>query len=176
MKKIIIPVLLICSLLFTGDLLHAQLTAKKNDSTTAAQRRRIIEGYSAEFYAGNRLENATPANVLKWATELNTELGKSWAKLSKITPRNSKETTTKKNIQDAKNLCAQIIAKGNKLSTTDAKKHDRFLFNTMSFMLNECLEANPGSECCFSGHSPSHGYGGLWYMANCFVARFPDIN
>lgn len=177
MKKFLICTLFFCIFLLSGDMLFAQLASKKSDSANAVQRRRIIEGYSAEFYAGNRIENATPANVLKWAKEALSKMEPLVPKLEKIKATNPGKPST-----DVLKLLAQVShlkeinAKGARLKAADAKKYDRLLFDGIAMMLDECLEANPGSECCFSGHNSASGYGGMWSMMNCFVARFPGIN
>lgn len=174
MKKKIISALLISSMFFTGTILSAQLTNKESDPKEV-QRRRIIEGYSAEFYAGNRLENATPANVLKWAKEALPKMEKLVPKLNKIKAADPGVKVDALRLLAQVNHLKEIKAKGGKLLAIDARRYDRLLFDGMAASINECLESNPGSECCFSGHNPSQGYGGLWAMANCFVARFPDL-
>ena len=176
MEKKIITALLISSMFFTGHILSAQLTSKESDPKEA-QRRKIIEGYSAEFYAGNRIENATPVNVLKWAKEALPKMEGLIPKLNKIKAANpgTKPSSDVLRLLAQVNHLKEIKAKGARLKAADAKKYDRLLFDGMAASINECLEANPGSECCFSGHNSSQGYGGMWAMANCFVARFPDL-
>lgn len=175
MKTKIISALLIFSMLFTTHRLSAQLTSKESDPKEA-QRRKIIESYSAEFYAGNRIEKATPANVWKWAKEALDKMEKLVPKLNKIKAANPTVKQDVLHILAQVNHLKEIRAKGVKLLAIDAKKYDRLLFDGMAASIDECLEANPGSECCFSGHNPSQGYGGLWAMANCLVARFPGLD
>lgn len=141
-----------------------------------AQRTSVVNGYAPEFYAGGRIEMATPANVVKWATELNRELEKLMPKLSKIKTTNAKEAKTKKLIEDARARCAQIIRKGQQLTTADARVHDKWFWNGMFSLVGDCLETNPGSECCFSCNGGGAGYSDFWCKANCFVWRFPSLD
>jgi predicted DNA-binding protein len=171
MKQLMMAALTTCAVLFSATLLNAQLTSGETKKKGS-----IVNGYSAEFYGGSRIEMATPVNVVKWATELNTELVKLSSKLSKIKTTNVKEAKTKKLIEDARILCVQIIRKGNSLSATDAKKHDKWFWNGMFSLVGECLETNPGSECCFSCTGGGAGYSDFWCKANCFVWRFPSLD
>jgi hypothetical protein len=164
MKRVLMAAFTVCTLLFSSTVLHAQARAS------------IVNGYAAEFYAGGRIEMATPANVVKWATALSKELDALSSKLAKIRTKNPREAKTKKLIEDARTLCKQIISKGQTLTAADAKKHDKWFWNGMFSLVGDCLETNPGSECCFSCNGGGAGYSDFWCKANCFVWRFPSLD
>jgi len=164
MKSRITAALFVCTFWFCLNELQAQ------------NRPSIVNGYAAEFYAGARIENVTPANVLKWATELNTELEKINTRLSRITPQSAKGKATKKLIIEAKALCLRIIGKGQTLSITDTKKHDRWFWDGMAQLVRDCIETNPGNECCFSCNGGGQGYQHFWCKANCFLAGFTELD
>jgi hypothetical protein len=155
---------------FTGCLILCSVTVLN------AQRRSVVNGYAAEFYAGGRIEMATPANVVKWATALSKELDALSSKLAKIKITTAKEAKTKKLIEDARARCAQIIRKGQQLTAADAKVHDKWFWNGMFSLVGDCLETNPGSECCFSCNGGGAGYSDFWCKANCFVWQFPSLD
>lgn len=118
----------------------------------------------------------TPQNVLAWAREFSPQIEKSLVKIQKISPATDADKKAKARFLKAATLAKEIIAKGTKLNVADAKKHDTWFRLALSESLDECLSQNPGSECCFAGEYQNQGWGGLWYRANCFTARFPDIN
>jgi hypothetical protein len=164
MKWRITAALFVCMFCSCFNVLHAQ------------DRSSIENGYAAEFYAGSRIENVTPANVLKWVTELNTELGKISARLKRINPPSEKGKATKKLIMDAKAQCLRIIKTGQALSIADARKHDRWFWDGMAQLVRDCPDTNPGSECCFSCNGGGQGYQHFWCKANCFLSGFTTGN
>jgi hypothetical protein len=118
----------------------------------------------------------TPQNVLAWAKELLPELEKSLPALRKINPATEADKKAKARFLEAADRASQIITKGSKISVNDAKKQDAWFRLALSESLDECLTANPGSECCFAGQYSNQGWGRLWYRANCFTIRFPGIS
>jgi hypothetical protein len=160
MKRRITAALFVCKFCFCFTFLQAQNRAS------------IENGYAAEFYSGSRIESVTPANVLAWANELNTELGKIHTRLVRINPQSEKGKATKKLIMDAKALCIRIISKGQALSIADARKHDRWFWDGMAQLVRDCPDTNPGSECCFSCNGGGQGYQHFWCKANCFLSGF----
>lgn len=118
----------------------------------------------------------TPKNVLAWARELSPQLEISLAKIEKINPVTEADKKSKARFIEAGKKAKEIIAKGSKLSAADAKKYDAWFRMALSESLDDCLSANPGSECCFAGQYHNQGWGSMWYRANCFTIRFPGIN
>jgi hypothetical protein len=70
-------------------------------------------------------------------------------------------------------LQAAINARGTKLTAAEARKHHNWFLETVNSFYIECQSHN-GNVCCIDCHI--HGILGVWCFANCFVARFPDIN
>jgi hypothetical protein len=116
-------------------------------------------------------EEATPANVLKWAKEVLPKMKPLVPKLEKI-----KSTTTGKSKMDGiKYLVAvtqlkEINAKGTRLKAAEAKRYYDLIAATVNSFYIECQSRN-GDVCCID--CINHGILGVWCYANCFVAKFP---
>lgn len=125
---------------------------------------------------------ATPANVLKWTKEVLPKMELLMPKLEKIiASNNSQEAQALRgeaaNIKAFINHLKEINAKGTGLTATEARKQDKWLRSAMLKGLDDCLTANPGSECCFGcKNGGGSGYGNFWCLTNCFVVRFPGID
>ncbi|MEO8112487.1 MAG: hypothetical protein ABI594_20730 [Ginsengibacter sp.] len=123
----------------------------------------------------------TSQNVLQWAKEAKPNFDKISAKLEKIKPVKQKDIETKRIIVQAETIINEIIAKGSKLSTGEARKHNAWFLKAIVTLQNNCPNGPDGSECCFScnsGHHPGGGSGwnASWCFAHCFVANFPGLN
>lgn len=121
-------------------------------------------------------ETPTAQNVLAWAKELSPKLKQLSPRLQKIKPQKQKDIAAKESILQVQQRLEEILKKGKRLTAGEAAQHDKWFRNVMSEGLQDCLERNPGSECCFSGQYGGHGWGSLWSLSNCFVSNFPDVN
>lgn len=126
-------------------------------------------------------EEPTAVNVLKWTKEVFPKMELLSAKLEKIKLNGAEDqrklVKQQELLRNAQQRFEAINAKGTKLTAAEAKKYDTWFRNAMLKGIDNCLAANPGSECCFGcKNSGGSGYGKFWCLANCFVARFPDIN
>jgi hypothetical protein len=155
MKKIIITAITVCAFLNINNTATAQqIVSKKNEAAAP-----------------------TPKNVLAWARELLPQLEKFVEKLKKMKPAVQRDIETKKTIERAGQIAKEILEAGDKLNAADARKHDIWFRTAIAKGIDDCLERNPGSECCFSCKgSGGFGYHNFWCQANCFVASFswPD--
>jgi hypothetical protein len=155
MKKLIISAFSLCVILHTGNGIYAQSsTAKLNKDALP-----------------------TTANVLRWAKEAQPHFTKIVKKLEKVKIQRPKDIEKKRLILQANKTINTIIATGDKLSATDAAKYDKWFRDASSKWIDDCLEENPGSECCFSCRNGGtwQGWGNAWCAANCFVFQFPDF-
>lgn len=155
MKKLIIPALLALVFICSAERSIAQSNAVAKTGAAVSP---------------------TPQDVLMWAKDLSQKMEQLSAKLDKIQPAKPREIETKRTIIQARQFLGEIIAKGRSLTREDAKKYDAWFRNTISKMLEECLTEHPGSECCFSAQGNHQGWAGMWFLSNCFVANFPDID
>lgn len=120
-------------------------------------------------------EEATPANVLKWAKEVLPKMEPLVPKLEKI-----KADNTGKPVGDALRLLAtvnhlkEIKTKGTKLKAAEAKRYYDLIAATVNSFYIECQSGPAGGVCCIDCHN--HGILGVWCFANCFVAKFPPKN
>jgi hypothetical protein len=166
MKKLIVATLSLCAFLFTGNDLTAQT------------------GVPNVISAGNETNTnntATPANVLKWTKEALPKIEQLSTKLEKIKLDGAKDqrklVKQQELLRNVQKQFEAINAKGTKLTAAEAKRYDTWFRNAILKGIDDCLTANPGSECCFGcKNGGGSGYGSFWCLANCFVARFPGIN
>ncbi len=159
MKKIISTVLTLCVCFCLNSYVYSQSNITRVQNTGAP----------------------TTQNVLKWAKEAKPNFDKLSAKLEKIKPVKQKDIETKRIIVQAETIINEIIAKGSKLSTGEARKHNAWFQKAIFTLQNNCPDGPDGSECCFScntGHHPGGGSG--WNasgcFANCFVFNFPGLD
>jgi hypothetical protein len=153
MKKFIAAPIILAFLFLSGNM-NAQTIAAKTSATPSP----------------------TPQSVLAWARELSPELEKALPKLKKINPVTEADRKSKERFLKAAQLAKEIIGKGTKIKTSEAKNYDTWFRLALSESLDECLTQNPGSECCFAGQYHGQGWGGMWYRANCFTIGFPNLN
>lgn len=154
MKKLLLCTMITVFMLLTSGSLQAQTPAAKT----------------------NPAPSPTPENVLNWAKEYLPEINKSLPALQKINPTSEADKKAKARFLQSAEKAKEIIAKGSGLTKDEARSFDIWMRIVLSESLDECLTANPGSECCFARQYQNQGWGGLWYRARCFIARFPGIN
>lgn len=121
------------------------------------------------------VENPTPANVLKWTKEVLPKMEPLVPKLEKI---KADHKGTQAGLDGISYLIAvsqmkAINAKGTRLKAAEAKRYYDLIAATINRFYIECKSQN-GNICCIECHN--NPILGSWCLANCFVARFPDIN
>lgn len=120
-------------------------------------------------------EAPTAANVLKWTKEVLPKMELLVPKLEKI-----KAAETGKNRSDGIMYLVTVTqlkainAKGTKLKAAEAKRYYDQIAATVNSFYIECQSGPAGGVCCIDCNN--HGILGIWCLANCFVAKFPDKN
>lgn len=157
MKKLVITSIFLFAFLFAGKNLLAQTSDRIQSSP-----------YSPTAHPDDTL--------IIWAKEAQPHFAEIVRKLNSIKPQLENEIKIKKSILEAYKKIKLIIARGKRLKESDARTYDTWFRNIISQWIGECLENNPGSECCFSCQgSGGSGWGASWCAANCFLFRFPGL-
>jgi hypothetical protein len=126
-------------------------------------------------------DEPTAANVLKWAKEELPKIEQLSAKLGKMKLHGAEDqrklVKQQELLRNVQQRFEAIIAKGTKLTAAEARRHDTWFRNAIAKGIDDCLTANPGSECCFGcKNGGGSGYGSFWCFVNCFVIQFPGLD